>query len=308
MSDKFWDDEVNNETKPAISGFAKPEISPKTNWWDDEPNEKPKKIIKKEPKSLMDFMQTIPSSPGGPPVIPSLMEGLKGVPILGPHIPQTEAMTQLEQEHPTKAGFQRFAGGLTSTAPLAMGVGNITRPFGVGADMAGQGMLGASLSGGNEVSRKAAGQDVTSKDILLEMLKGGGLGAAGAALPKLISPGNPPPPSVGTKFSKPASDLERLEAELATETKVHNVTGKFFNSESDDLHHLILRGLMGAGSGGLMGLHPMMDVALATAGAVAPHIPRAFGAYAHNTLAQNPSTKDLINILMQSQNTNAGYP
>lgn len=150
----------------------------------------PDGFVLDKPKSspagdLWESMQKVQGSPGGPPVIPSLMNMAKGVPILGHLVPQTEAMTKLEQEQPTKAGFQKLAGGAMAMAPASYAatgsrfVPTLARQMG----------LGGGASGGDLIAGdKIAGKSYTNDDMLHALALGGASGALGPVSSKMLTP------------------------------------------------------------------------------------------------------------------------
>lgn len=138
-------------------------------------------------KAYLEDIQRISASPGGPPVIPSMMEAAKGIPVAGHHMPQTEAMTELETNNPGKAAFQRFTGGAAaSTVPFGLAAKG-TEGLGLLAETMGQGGMGAGLGVADKVSEK--GTDVTKEELQSEAERGGFFGSLGGPLAKLLSPG-----------------------------------------------------------------------------------------------------------------------
>jgi len=250
--------------------------------------------------------------------------GAKGVPIAGGLVPQDQSMTDMEKDWPVASGLAKGSTGILATAPLTMGTSALMGTKFL-PQLAGQAGLGGVLGGGDTAVR--GGKDVTTADILAGTAKGAAWGSAGPIINKLLSPGAlPPTPTKPMPTEKPtvasirarsriesgvdpaiSPQMAALQAQraaqakeaarAATENRLHLMRERFRDSPWQAAGRAATGGFIGSHTG-----HPAIATTLALLGAAAPYIPRAGAAYAHNTVMQQPSTRDIISLLMQGQN------
>jgi hypothetical protein len=173
MAGNWWDDEEVQSAKPEYkegAGRFAPKDIPGKNWWDDE--EKPKILTPEENKKLekqlnakskfdkYNFMKNW--GLGGQTmediVSPSLV---KGIPMAGNAVPQTEALSQFEGAHPWASKGLQAAGAVGSTLPLA-GAAAAKAGGGFFNQLMGQTAVNAPLNAADLIARK--GTDATAKE------------------------------------------------------------------------------------------------------------------------------------------------
>ncbi len=117
-------------------------------------------------------------------------ELVKGVPMGGTYMPQTQEMTEFEQQHPTLSTMARIEGGTAATLPFGMGVSGLAAKtaYPLALNAVGQTALGAGLSTGDVVAEKGGWGNISNDDIVKALMYGGGFGAIGPAVGKLITP------------------------------------------------------------------------------------------------------------------------
>lgn len=207
MADTDWMDEfavTGDKTKVPIAPKYGSPVPLKTDNWTDEfaVTSKTEKNIKtvKQPqikedtstlanifKPINQFMRSMPLGLDimEKNINPSLV---KGIPIAGQFVPQTEELSQFEESSPVAATILRGAGGVASTLPMAAGVaGNISSK--VLPQAFGQGMLGGSLGWGDTVTSNLINEEKQDPDksFILGALGGSG----GSMLGRAITPNIP---------------------------------------------------------------------------------------------------------------------
>ena len=96
------------------------------------------------------------------------------------------------------------------------------------------------------------------------------------------------------------AEAAKAQAMEATETRLRSLgsrTSSYTDSSRDIMTRMLITGVPAHLAMG----HPLMTAAAAGIGAVAPHVPTIAAKYAHNTVFQNPTTKDILNALMAAQ-------
>lgn len=116
---------------------------------------------------------------------PSLV---KGIPVAGQMVPQTEELTQFEENNPGTATALNLAGGVGATLPMSVGVAANTSAK-LLPQALNQGMLGATLSTGDTLAEK--GLETTGDEFNKSAMSGFAGGSLGAALGRLITPSVP---------------------------------------------------------------------------------------------------------------------
>ena len=241
--------------------------------------------------------------------------GAKGIPIAGGLVPQDQSMTDMEKEWPKASIAAKIGTGTVATAPLTLGASTLA-----GAkflpQLAAQGTLGGVLGGGDAA--------VKGGNIAGGTAEGAAWGMAGPVISKLLSPGalpaaptNPMPPEkptvesiraasrIATGVDPPVNpQLAALQAQRAaqakeaakqaTENRLHLMRERFRDNSWHAAGRAATMGFIGSHTG-----HPAIATTLALLGAAAPHLPRVGAAYAHNTVMQQPSTKDILTLLLQ---------
>lgn len=140
-------------------------------------------------------------------VNPSLV---KGIPIAGNFVPQTEELTKFEEESPIKAGALRTTGAVGSMLPMAAGVAgqivNKAIPQAVG-----QGMLGGTLGFTDTAVANKVNEEQSNPDtaFILGALGGGG----GSLLGKAITPKTPPKFSMYRTGNRPTNEPNLTKAD-----------------------------------------------------------------------------------------------
>lgn len=163
-------------------------------------------------KPVNQFMRSLPLGldPMEKKIMPSVM---KGVPIVGQMVPQTDELTEFEENNPNWSMGLKATGAIGSTVPMAAGVaarsaaGLIPQAFN-------QGMLGGTLGIGDLLAAK--GTNVEEGDVESAMGTGFGGGASGSMLGRLITPTVPSRAVLGKvgQRGKPEPNLSKQDIEF----------------------------------------------------------------------------------------------
>lgn len=202
MADTNWMDEFAvtgsskaKEVKPSVS-YGSPVPLSSDNWMDEFA------ITPKSDKSVTKKEEKLPTSSNskvnntlnnifGPVnrVMRSLPLGLdkmekeinpslvKGIPVAGQFVPQTEELTKFEQESPVSSTLLRATGGIGSTLPMAAGVAGQIAPK-VLPQAIGQGMLGGSLGWADTVAGNTINEERKDPDKSFILGALGGMGSS----------------------------------------------------------------------------------------------------------------------------------
>jgi hypothetical protein len=108
-------------------------------------------------------------------------EALKGIPIAGHFMPQTDTMTQFETEHPRRAAAARMVGGMAASAPAFAAAG---------PGLVANALVGGGLNAADTYAGGGSGQDTIRSGAF--GAGGGILGALFNKIPRIITP-NPIP-------------------------------------------------------------------------------------------------------------------
>ena len=215
---------------------------------------------------------------------PSLV---KGIPIAGNFVPQTEELSKFEENNPIGSGALRVAGGVGSMLPMAAGVaGNIANK--AIPQAMGQGMLGGTLgftdtAVGNKVNEEQANPDTS-------FMLGALGGAGGSLLGKAITPKTPSEFSMYKVGNRPTKEpnLSRADREFRShmgdpkveksmqmlEETLKKGIKKSTSTPAPETAENITNALMRAGVGGVIshasGMGPIPGIVI---GATYPKIP-----------------------------------
>lgn len=155
------------------------------------------------PKVVTDYLGPPEESPSPPTMA---REIAKGVPIAGRYVPQTEEMTQMEQQWPKTSMAANISGGVLSMAPIAelaplvnlrnatmIGTpGRLATPMrsGFKTNLAVQGGLNSAIGAGDVAAEKGF-ENISKEDVTRAILLGFGTAGVGAGLQKAITPSAP---------------------------------------------------------------------------------------------------------------------
>lgn len=305
-----WEEEfavTGNKTKSSTTTKHGSPVPLKTDNWEDEFAVTGKKEI--SPPKSSEKVKYIPSS--GPSSdlaavfgpINKLMRKLplgldtmekkinpsliKGIPIAGNFVPQTEELTKFEEESPTKAMLLRGVGGVGATLPMAAGVaGNIVNK--AIPQAMGQGMLGGTLGFTDAVANNKLNEEQVNPDT--SFILGALGGAGGSLLGKAITPKTPSEFSMYKVGNRPTNEpnLTRADREFrshmgdpkversmqmleeALKKGVKKSTNTPAPETAENLTNLVLRSGIGGVVSHASGLGPIPGIVI---GATYPKIP-----------------------------------
>lgn len=225
-------------------------------------------------------------------ISPSLV---KGIPIAGRFVPQTEELSEFEKKHPYIAKSLNVAGGTAATLPLAAGA-SMASGAGFIPQLAGQTAVSAPLNVLDTLAQK--GKDITKEDVAKDMTMAVGTSMIPAAATKVFGQTARTIPQDMNSFMKPGGSTLPGGAPKPFPWAVNpasEIPGTAMNGMSPEMIRTL--GSLGGGAAGY-GLHGIEGmIAGLIGGAPAAHALEPVLRGAGRTM-QHPSTQDILRSLM----------